>query len=123
MGLVTTVTTTITEEVKLRPSLKAKLLRELRTYAELRAQVKALELAMDKHKATIGGLREEAGVNSLALEGFHVTLVSPMRSTLDKMKLIAMGVTTEMLEEATTVKPGRPYEKISIPGEKSREED
>ena len=118
-----TATTTTTQEIKLRPSLRAKLLKELRTYAELKAQAKALELAMDKHKGTIRDLREEAGVETLRLEGFTTTNVTNIRSSLDKMKLLEMGVTTEMLEEATVRKPGRPYEKISLPNESAHDED
>ena len=116
------VTTTQTTELKLRPAMKTKLLRELRAYAELKAQQRVLEAAMDKHKATIRGLREEVGVETLKLDGFTSTNVTNIRSSLDKMKLLEMGVTTDMLEEATVSKPGRPYEKISCPGDKSREE-
>lgn len=123
MSLAPTATTTETTEIKLRSALKAKLMRSLRVYAQLRTEVKALEAAMDKCKVGIGAMREEAGVNSLSIEGFHVTVVNPMRSTLDKQKLIAMGVTTEMLEEATVVKPGRPYERISCPGDKPHTDD
>jgi hypothetical protein len=74
---------------------------------------------MDERKAKIGAWREEVGVTSLDLEGFKVTFVLNLRSFLDKQKLIEMGVTTEMLEEATITKPGKPYEKITCPGEKS----
>ncbi len=112
-------TTTVTEEVKLKPALKAKLTKKLKVYAELHTQLKAVQAAMDKEKAEIGSLREEAGVTSLAIDGFKVTQVTNLRTTLDKLKLIEMGVTTEMLEEATVTKPGRPYEKITCPGEKS----
>ena len=111
-------TTTQTTEVVLRPALKSKLLKRLKLYAELRAQSKALELAMDKEKAEIGALREEAGVDKLAIEGFSVAYVTNIRKTLIPAKLIAMGVTTSMLEEATELKPGNPYTKISVPGER-----
>jgi hypothetical protein len=116
-------TTTQTTEVQLKPSLKLKLLKRLKVYAELRQQVKTLEAALDKEKGEIGKLREEAGVDALSIDGFHVTLVRSVRSSLDKMKLIEMGVTTEMLQEATISKPGKPYEKITCPGEKSYGDD
>lgn len=114
-----TLTTNQTTEVALKPALKSKLLRELKVYAQLRTDLKAIEAALDKHKGVIGGLREEAGVQSLSIEGFKVTSVTNLRSSLDKQKLLAMGVTTEMLEEATVTKPGKPYEKVTCPGEKS----
>lgn len=105
-------------EVALKPALKLKLLKRLKVYATLRENLKAIEAAMDKEKAEIGSLREEAGVQTLKIEGFSVTQVTNIRSSLNKMKLIAMGCTTEMLDDATDHKPGRPYEKISVPGQK-----
>lgn len=123
MAVSTAVTTTTKEEVTIKPALKTKLLKKLKVYAELRQQLKAIEAAMDKEKAEIGKVREEIGVTSLALDGFKVTQVTNLRSTLDKKKLIEMGVTTDMLEEATVTTPGRPYEKITCPGDKTREED
>lgn len=117
MGL--SVTTTETTVVQLRPALKVKLLKKLKVYAALRTQLKAIEAQMETEKAAIGVLREEAGVSTLALEGFKVTQVSNLRTSLNKMKLIELGVTTEMLEEATETKPGKPYEKITCPGDKS----
>lgn len=121
MGL--SVTTTETTVVQLRPALKVKLLKKLKVYAALRTQLKAIEAQMETEKAAIGVLREEAGVSTLALEGFKVTQVSNLRTSLNKMKLIEMGVTTEMLDEATETKPGKPYEKITCPGDKAHGDD
>jgi hypothetical protein len=114
-----TLTTTQTTELKLSPRLKSKLLQKLKTYAELRTRFKALEAEMEAQKGEIGLLREEAGVQSLALEGFKVAEITGLRKTLNPMKLIAMGVSVDMLEEATEVKPNKPYTKITVPGEKS----
>ena len=113
-----TLTTTQTTEVVLRPALKTKLMKRLKAYAELRQSLKDIEAQMDAAKADIGLLREEAGVKTLAVDGFHITQVTNLRTSLNKMKLIEMGVTTDMLEEATETKPGRPYEKITCPGDK-----
>lgn len=121
MGLSATVTTTTTTEVKLKPVLKTKLLKRLKLYAELRGQLQTIEAAMDKEKAEIRKLREEAGVETLKLDGFTCTNVPNLRTSLSKEKLIEMGVTTDMLEEATIQKPGRPYEKITCPGGKEHE--
>ncbi len=112
-----TVTTTQTTTVELKPALKTKLLKRLKVYADLRAQLKSIEAEMDAEKTSIGLLREEAGVNSLALEGYTVTQVCGLRKILDHKKLIAMGVTIGMIEEATDTKPNRPYEKISCPSD------
>lgn len=118
-----TMTTTQTTTVELKPRLKQKLLTELRAYAADRAALKEIEARMDARKEVIGGLREEAGVTSLALEGYRVAHVTNIRTSLNKLKLMEMGVTTDMLEAATESKPGRPYTKITIPGEKSYSED
>lgn len=119
MSLSTVVTTTTKSEVKIKPRIKVALLAELKAYAELRAQLKGIEAEMDQRKSKIGRFREEIGVSSLELEGYKITQVTSLRSSLDKAKLIEMGVTTEMLEEATVVKPGKPYERVTCPGEKT----
>lgn len=111
-----TVSTTQTSEVVLKPTLKKKLLAELQAYAKLHAQLKSIEAEMEIRKAAIGGYREDAGVETLTLEGFHVTRVSGgTRGTLNKMKLLEMGITTDMLEECTEYKPVKPFEKITVP--------
>jgi hypothetical protein len=111
-------TTTTVSEVQLRPALKSKLLKRLRVYAELRAQLKAIESAMDKEKSEIGLLREEAGVNSLKIEGFSVSQVTSTRKKFYLERLLAMGVTTAMWDECHDPVPGKPYLKVACPGEK-----
>lgn len=122
-ALATTATVTTTKEIKLAPQLRRKLLTELRAYAELKEQAKAIEQAMKKHKQTLDELREKTGEKSVALEGFKITLVEPVRSYLDKEKLIEVGVTTAQIEEATIVKPGRPYAKVTVPGERESDDN
>ncbi len=78
----------------------------------------ALKSAMDKRKANIGVIREEVGVDTLALEGFRVTKVQGTTSSIDKKKLVELGCAMAWIEEATVIKPKRAYEKISLPGEK-----
>ena len=113
----TTVTTTTTHEVTLKPTLRRRLLTELRTYGELKAQRAALDLAMTKHRGTIEGYLGETGEASLSLEGYKVTLVCPITSRLDKMKLVEQGVTTAQIEAATVTTPGRSYVKVTVPVE------
>lgn len=110
------ITTTTTTEVVLKPTLKKKLLAELQAYAKLHAQLKCIEAEMETRKTIIGSYREDAGVETLTLDGFHVTRVSGgTRGTLNKMKLLEMGITTEMLEDATDYKPVKPFEKVTCP--------
>lgn len=116
-----TATTTVTREIRIEPRLKRKLLTEFRAYAELKAQADAIKMAMDKHKAAIGRLREETGEQSLAIEGFKASYVQPVRSVLNHKKLIELGCAASWIEEATETKPSKAYEKVTIPG--SGEED
>lgn len=118
-----TATVTTTKEIVLKPTVRRKLLTELKAYAALKADMDALKHAMDKKKATIGAIREETGEDSIELEGFKVSLVAPVRSVLNKQRLISLGCAAAWLEEATETKPARAYTKVTVPGEKAREED
>lgn len=118
MALAPVATVTTTREVTLKPQVRRKLLNELRAYQELKQQYKAIEMAMDKHKDAIGALREQTGETSIALEGFKVTQVTQTRSTLDRKLLLEQGVTMGQIENATVTKPGRPYTKVTVPGDK-----
>lgn len=109
-------TVTTSKEIKLKPSIRTRLMKELRVYAELKGQLDALKLAMDKHKGVIGQLRDETGEQSIKIEGFTVSLVAPMRSVLNHKKLISLGCAATWIEEATETKPSKSYEKISCPG-------
>lgn len=116
--LATTATVTTTTTVTLRPLVRKRLLNELHAYAELKAQLDAIEVVMDEHKATIRTLRESTGAASLELDGFKMTDVRGTTKKLDKKKFVALGGSLAMLEDATTVKPKKPYELVTVPGEK-----
>jgi DUF4097 and DUF4098 domain-containing protein YvlB len=73
---------------------------------------------MDKEKALIGELRDEAEVLSLDFEGFKVTYVQGTSSKLDKKKFVALGGSLKMLENATVTTPKKAYELVTVPGEK-----
>lgn len=111
------VNATTTTEVKILPTVKRRLLGELKAYEELKFQAKALDLAMEKHKAAIATIRESIGATTLDVDGFKVTYVSPVRSVLEKKLLLDNGVTMAQIESATVTKPTKPYTKISLPGE------
>lgn len=113
-----TVTTTTTAEVKLKPTLKKKLLTQLKTFHELKQELKVIQAAMDRHKTIIEECVIESGEQSLAIDGYKTTMVFPVRSTLDKKKLIDQGVTLAQIENATVNKPGRHYVKVTCPGDK-----
>lgn len=118
-GLATATTLATTHEVQLKPALLTKLRRELRLYAELKTQLKAIALALDKHKGVIGAIREETGEQSLKLDGFSVTLVAPVRKQFNGAKFVQLGGDIGIYNEAHESVPGRPYDKITLPGEKN----
>jgi hypothetical protein len=115
-----TATVTTSKEVKLSARVTRKLLTELNAYQGLKAQLDAIKEAMDGHKAAIEVLRDETGEQSIALEGFKISLVSPVRSTLDKKQLLLAGVSVAQLEAGTITKPTKPYTKLTMPGETER---
>ena len=86
-----TITASTTHEIVLAPALRRKLLVKLKTYQELRGQLKVIEAAMDKQKAEIGAIRDETGEQSIELEGFKVTLVAPTRKVFNPKRFIAEG--------------------------------
>jgi len=110
-------TTTVTQEVILKPSVRRRLLVEFKAYQALKAQVDALEEKMNAHKAAAGLLREGTDQKSLSLDGFKITKVTGTTKKLDKNKLCELGCALAWIEEATTEKPKKPYELITCPGE------
>jgi hypothetical protein len=117
---VATTTTTVTEQVTLTPALRRKLLVELRAYAGLRTQLKTIEYAMDKVKSKVEGVLGDVGESNLSVDGFKTALICAKGSSkLDPMKLVALGVSTSIIEKATVQGPPKaPYIKITCPGGK-----
>ena len=113
-------TTTISTEVQLKPSVRRKLIAELNSYQELKNQLTEIQKALDTHKVNIEGIRESVGEQSISISGFKVSLVSPVRSSLDKKALLEAGVSMAQLEAGTVTKPVKPYTKVSTPGEVER---
>jgi len=118
-------TTTVeqTTEVQLTPQLKRKLLTALRTYALKVAEMKSLKTWIEDQKGAVEKLFIEARetdalVNGTDIDGFRVKMVFPTSSKLDQKRLMELcpGLTPELLQEATTVKPGKPYVKVTVPG-------
>lgn len=114
-------TTTVTQEVILKPSVRRRLLVDLKAYAEMKAQRDVLDFKMGKFKESIEATRESTGEVKLELDGFRIALVSPTRSTLSKKLLLENGVTMGQIENSTVVKATKSYCKVTVPGEKERE--
>ncbi len=115
------VVATTVHKVTLKPTVRRQLLTELKTYAELKSQAKALEQAMEMHKAKIGAIRAETGETAIEIEGFKITYVTGERKILNKELLLQQGVTMAQIEAATETKPNKPYDKVTCPGDKERE--
>lgn len=109
---------TATQEVRIQPTLKRKLLNELNAYAVLDSQVKAIKEAMEMHRATVERYRQEIGAEAFEVDGFKIAYVQGVRSVLDKHLLMAQGVTMAQIENASPPKPVKAYTKISLPGAK-----
>lgn len=116
MGLTLTATTETT--VKLAPSVKRKLLTNLRLYQELKAQIAALQAQSDAAKAEVEELRQTVGEDKLELEGYKIAYVQGVRGVLDHKKLIELGCAAAWIAEATENKPNKPFIKITCPGDK-----
>jgi|SRR6266853_5765531 len=117
----TSLTATTVQEIQIKPALRKRLLTELKVYAEIVGQIKALESAKDKHKEAIGAIREETGEQKLEIDGFSVTLVAPIRKKFNPKKFVSLGGDLQIYNNAVEDVTSRPYEKISIPGTKEEE--
>jgi hypothetical protein len=117
------VTTTQTTEVQLSPALRTKLLKKLKAFQVNKQAIEAAEAANKSLKEDIDELFAEAGeFDSLSagvkIDGFFTKYVTPVRSTLDKKKLLMQGVTTAMIEAATVTAPGKAYTQVRCPDER-----
>lgn len=117
-------TVTAKSEVKLSPALRLKLQKRLKIAKELKVAYDAAKAAFEREKMVLGGLREQAGEQSLTLEGFGtITEVRGTSKKLDKKKFVAMGGSLAMLEGATTEKPKKAYELVTFPGDDDESDD
>ena len=115
------VTTTETRTITIRPTLKKKLLAELRPYAELKAQAKALEHAMTGHKDRVEVIRDEIGEPNLELEGFKISRVQGDYTSITKELLLQFGIPMSTIEDIWDAarKPKKAFTKITVPGDKN----
>ena len=116
--LETTVTATTKQDITLTPSIRRKLITELKLYQELRLQLKTIEHAIDRHRNLIGQIRDDTGEQSIALEGFTVTLVAPVRKKFDAKKYVLLGGDLEIYNAANVDTPSKAYDKISCPNDR-----
>lgn len=130
-GKVTTSVTTTTE-VTISPRIVKKLLVELRGYAALSGEMKALKDGKEGHSAAVLALADE-GVDGdkFAIEGFKVAVVKGARDKrLDKDLLIkrlvkdgkySVKAAQAVIEDCTSDKPKKDHVRITVPGEEGDE--
>lgn len=121
MALTTSVTTTATTELVIEPKLKKQLLASLKEYQELKKLRDKINAQMDEQQTIIERSREVIGETKLALNGFRITRICGTHKVQDNKKLVQLGCAMAWIEEATEVKPKKPYTLISCPGEKDVE--
>lgn len=107
-----------TQETTLDARLEQQLRQEFRQYQVLKQRMAALETELQKRRDKIGALRAESGAKSLELDGFKTTLVEPQRRTFDRRKFVSLGGDLTVYDAAHETKPGTPYERITLPGDK-----
>lgn len=109
------VTTTVKQEVKLKPGLKIALLNELRAYEQEYIELKAMEETLERRKERIMDLRNSTGESELMVDDFKTQMIAGESTSRTVKSLLAAGVTMKQIEKATKKTPKKPYELISSP--------
>lgn len=111
-----TVTQTQKTAVELKPQIKTELVARLAAYALAKEEIKRLQEYLNTQVEAIATIYGDAGLQgTVNVDGYKVAEVTPTRSVLNRERLIAMGVTTAMLQQATEVVPSKPYMRITTP--------
>lgn len=118
-----TVTISSTREVTIEAKLRRKLQTKLQAYAGLVEQRKVLDHAIKKASDELGELRDETGEMSLKLDGYTITLVASTYKKFNPKKFVSLGGDLAIYNQAVEERPKKPYNKISLPGEKEGSEE
>lgn len=111
--------TTVTTQVTLGAKTQAQVETLLATHAVLKAELDTVQELIDLGKAELQAVMEDAGADSLKIDGFSLSIVKGTTSTLDKKKLEVMyGLTKIQIANAHTIRPKKPYLSIRAAGEK-----
>ena len=117
-----TITTSTMTAVTLKPSLQTRVRRQLKAYAALTTQIRALKVQAADALTDIEAAFETSGQgealdNGCSVDDFKLKLVRGITKTLDrKFMMMEYGVTQEMFDEATTSRPKMAYLKVTAPG-------
>ncbi len=104
-----------TQDVQLGPALKAKLVQRLAKLKDLQRLANEAQDKADKEHANVCGYFEQAGANSITIEG-HATIteVRGTSSKLDKKLFVTNGGSLKVLEDSTITSPKKPYVLITF---------
>lgn len=119
----TSITAIATTEIKLQPSLKAKLLTAIQLYLECGNKIRALKAGQAFQAKTIEDIQVDLGESSLDIDGYKSTIVAGTTKSLDKKKFVALGGRLDLLEAAMVEKPKKPYVRITAPGASEGEDE
>lgn len=118
-----TMTTTTTEEIKLKPLVAKKLKLKLGNYASLAKEIKALKAAQVVELEAIEAIRADTGAFKFEFEGAKITRIEGTHKKLNHKTLIQLGCAAAWITQATEEHPKRAYTKITLPGEKDYGDD
>lgn len=110
------VTTTVTQQAKLTPALKKELLTKMQEHAKLHVVEKNAKAGKKKIAGRVEEIMEVAGETMLEVNGFKSTLIAPVKKSLNIKKLIAKGVSLDLINSCYDETPGTAYVKITAPG-------
>lgn len=105
--------------VQLEPMVEQQVRVALHEYQQaVEFAARAQDLADIRLKKVADAL-EESGEVGCVVDGIPMTWVFPTKSTLDKKKLLAQGVTFAQIEAATERRPTKEYFRVYFPRKKA----
>lgn len=104
-----------TQELKIEPALRTKLVQRLAKLKELQRLADEAQAKADKEHKNIEGYFEQVGANSIALKDIAtITEVRGVSSKLDKQLFVKNGGSLKTLEDSTITTPKKPYVLITF---------
>lgn len=113
-----TLSQSIEPAVELSPELRQALHAALSQYLGYQEQIALLTDLANTEKATIQTILEEAGTNKVTHDDHTVSLVRGISTSLDKKRLVALGVGESVIAQAMVTKPKKPYITVRKVGER-----
>lgn len=111
----TTTKVSATQDLTIEPALRQKLVQRLAKLKALQHEADVAQAKADKEHANIEGYFEQAGANSIALDGVAtITEVRGTSSKLDKKLFVQNGGSLKVLEDSTITTPKKPYVLITF---------